>query len=65
MKKTLSYLFIILALSFTIAACEKQGKMEEMGEKTDAMVEETGDKVKEMSEELQKKAKEAKEAVTE
>jgi len=64
MKKTLSYIFIILALSVTVIACEKQGKMEEMGEKADEMMEDAGDKMKDMNEEIKKKAKEAKEAMT-
>jgi len=64
MKKTLSYLFIVLAFTFTIVACEKQGKMEEMGEKADEMMDSAGDKMQDMNEELKKKAKEAKEAVT-
>ena len=64
MKKPLLYLLTIIILSFIISACEKQGKMEEMGEKADKMMEDAGDKMKDMSEEVKKKAKEAKEAAT-
>lgn len=64
MKKSLVYLFVILALSILVIACEKQGKMEVMGEKADEMMEDAGDKMKDMSDELKKKAKDVKEAAT-
>ena len=65
LTKALSASAAALALLFVLAGCEKDGKMEEMGEKADDMMEkagdmleDAGDKVEEMGEEAKKKAKE-------
>lgn len=64
-SKVVTVLVFAFVISFGFSACEKQGKMEEMGEKADEMMEDAGDKIGDMADELKKKAKEAKEAVTE
>ncbi|MDY0211881.1 MAG: hypothetical protein RBR06_02615 [Desulfuromonadaceae bacterium] len=43
--KKISILFLALALAMTLAACEKDGPMEETGEKIDRSVEKTKDKI--------------------
>lgn len=51
----------LLPLTMSLTACEKQGKMEEMGEKADDMLEKAGNEIENLSDELKKKAKDAKE----
>ena len=57
------FIFVFLLFALLLIGCEKQGKMEEIGESIDEMVENTGDKMEDISDEVKKKAKEAKEAV--
>jgi len=63
LKSILISLFT-LTLLFSFTACEKQGKMEEMGEKADEMMEDAGDKMEDLSDEIKKKANEAKESIS-
>lgn len=43
--KKFSILFLSLALAMTLAACEKDGPMEQTGEKIDQAVEKTKEKI--------------------
>jgi len=59
MKKFVLSTATILFLASIFVACEKQGKMEEMGEKADNMLEDASDKAKDLNDELKKKLKNA------